>query len=149
MNRFLQVPLLIHEARVSDQLVISVDISNVTLTDWCLNLCLLKEGLVDALVLSGNKRLELKKDESIGKADRARVDIKSNKIQIAVHPIELDYWLSFFLKYYRDGIAEVDHLDVEAVNLSNEDEQLYVVFRVGEAVPAVSLEEARKRLNMD
>jgi hypothetical protein len=146
MTRFVKMALLIHEERVSDQLVVSVDLTNVTLSDWCLNLCLLKEGLVDALVLSGNRELEVQKDQSIDKADRAKVNIKSSRVQIVVHPIELDYWLSFFLKYYRDGIAEVDHLDVEAIDVSKAHEQLYVVFQVRDAAPPVSAEEARRRL---
>jgi hypothetical protein len=33
---------------------------------------------------------------------------------VFLSPTELDYWANFFLKYYRDGIGEVDHLDVEA-----------------------------------
>lgn len=58
----------------------------------------------------------------------------------------LDYVHQFFLKYYRDGVAEVDHLDLEAVDAETGHEEIYITFQVSESRPPLSPEEAKKRL---
>ena len=58
----------------------------------------------------------------------------------------VDYLCQFFLKYYRDGVAEVDHVDLEASNAETGDQEVYVTFQVSESKLPLSPEEAKRRL---
>ena len=61
----------------------------------------------------------------------------------------LDYWATFFLKYYRDGVGEVNHLDVEAYPRNpNMARGLGIVLQIANALPPISGEEARRRLGL-
>jgi hypothetical protein len=57
-------------------------------------------------------------------------------------------WLSFFLKYYRDGMAEVDHMDVEANDTRNSESVIDLVVKVAHARPPISEDQLRWRLRM-
>ncbi len=48
----------------------------------------------------------------------------------------------FALKYYRDGIAEVDHLDLEVNSNLDLNYGCYVTFAVTESTPPVTEEKA-------
>jgi hypothetical protein len=154
-KKFIKMPVVINEERWSGQRWIEVNLSEVTwsnevtLVDWCLSLVLLRLGLIGSLVIMGNRKLEIKMDQSIEETDKQKVRVQSERIQIAVNPTELDSWLDFFLKYYRDGVAEVNHIDVEATNASDEREQLDVVFKVRDAAEPISAAEGRRMLGLD
>ncbi|HLJ85253.1 MAG TPA: hypothetical protein VKZ53_00430 [Candidatus Angelobacter sp.] len=53
----------------------------------------------------------------------------------------------FFLKYYRDGLAEVDHLDLEAIDAETGSNEIYVTFNVSESKAPMTPEEAQRRLD--
>ncbi len=64
---------------------------------------------------------------------------------------ELEYWLQFFLRYYRDQIGEVDHIDSDITYIaprSNSRKSLLLVFRVPNAKPPLDEEELRRRLGL-
>lgn len=132
---------------VSYQRVVMVDLTDVPISEWCLNLCLLKEELVDTLVfLVGKQKLKFEIANIEGSAG-AHVFLHSNEVHVKVHPAELECWVNFFLQYYRDGVAEVDHIDVEALTIGKEPEDTYIIFTVKDALPGMSSEEARKMLD--
>jgi hypothetical protein len=116
-----------------------------------LGLCLLKEGLTEGLLVSeerGRKKLEL---QMVGSSDvraKAEASFGTETTQLRIASSDLDYLLHFFLKYYRDGVAEVDHLDLQAMSENVEEEESYITFIVPESVLPVNEEEAKKRLGL-
>lgn len=79
MNRIVNMPLGLEVKRVSYQLGVMVDLKNVPIPDWCLNLCLLKTKLVDTLVfLTGKKKLKIEVDD-IEDSRRANVFFSPNQ----------------------------------------------------------------------
>jgi hypothetical protein len=51
----------------------------------------------------------------------------------------------FFLRYFRDGFAEVDHVDIDdTANAGG-----YLTFVVSEFAPPVSPDEAKRRLGLN
>ncbi|MGH9943839.1 MAG: hypothetical protein ACRD9R_15955 [Pyrinomonadaceae bacterium] len=147
MDRILKMPVGLSVERVSYQLVITIDLQSTPIPEWCLNLCLLKQQLASALVfLLGKKKLKIEMN-SVEGSRRAKVFLAPNQVHVVVQPAELNRWMNFFLKYYRDGVAEVDHIDVEALVVSDEPEDVYIIFIVKDAVPPMPAEEARKILD--
>lgn len=147
MNRILKMPLGLEVKRVSYQLGVMIDLKDVPIPEWCLNLCLLQFGLVDSLVfLVGKRKLKIELGD-IADSRSANVLLAPNEVQIRVDPAEFECWLDFFFTYYRDGVAQVDHIDVEALLIGDQPEDIYVTFTVKDAVPPMSAEEARKILD--
>lgn len=149
MIRTVSMPILIEIERVDYQGLVAINLDHVSLCDWCLNLSLLKEELVDVLTFIGNKKLQLKIDGTLERSARAVVSISPGAVSISFHPDEYDYVHSFFLKYYRDGVAEVDHIDIEALAFhpAGKTEEVYVTFYVKDAVPPMSPDEMRRLLD--
>jgi hypothetical protein len=67
--------------------------------------------------------------------------LTSSKVEVVLSADELEAWLAFFLRYHRDTVAEVDHIDTEAINSARSGEVVDIVVTV--ATP-VSSEEARR-----
>jgi hypothetical protein len=127
---------------------LSLDLSfePAAIRDCSLGLVLLKERLIEVFViaeLTGRSALELRRSGQAG--GRARASLGGSTSRLALSDSELDHLVHFFLKYLRDGVAEVDHVDVQA--LSGDDE-CYVTFNVNESAPPVSPSEARRRLGL-
>jgi len=60
---------------------------------------------------------------------------------------DLDYILHFFLKYFRDGVADVDHIDLDVVS-DSDSQQSTIKFQVRDSIGPVSAKEAKKRLGL-
>jgi len=80
--------------------------------DFCMNLSLLKFDLVESVVLISDKQLKIKKGKKLKNA-RGKVAVNIEGFEIIIPEEEIDYWLSFFLAYYRDGVGDVDHIDLD------------------------------------
>jgi hypothetical protein len=146
MNRRVELPIVLDDRRISYQRVITIDLGAVPIDEWCLNLCLLKEGLVDAITFAGKGRLKIEVDQTMERSRHARARSESGQVHLFVHPEELEFWVGFFLKAYRDGMAEVSHIDVEAISIPD-NEEIDVTFLAGKAAPPMPGEEARKILD--
>jgi len=86
-----------------------------SLERWCAGLSLLSCNLVDRLKLvtkHGVSEVIVQIDPELDR--RARVAGSPDEMQLHISPTEFEYWLSFFLLYWRDGATPVDHIDVEA-----------------------------------
>jgi hypothetical protein len=151
VNKHLRLPVKIELKQHPGQEILCLSFRPQSINDWCLGLCLLQVGLIENLVVT----------EKVGKGcikfhvrttpetDRvARATLKSEVSQIELTKESLGYLQHFFLKYYRDGVAEVDHLDLEAINAETGKKELYITFRVPDSSPAVSPEEADARLRL-
>lgn len=148
-NKLSRFDVTLTVKRPSGQTILDIDLSEIHLPTWCLALCLLKENLVEAVVLAGSKEVRITQGDPKELSARATLDLTSEPMELIVSPTELDYWLSFFLKYCRDGLAEVDHLDLgEAEVLPRRKEAAYVTLRVKDAREPVPSEEAKKILGI-
>ena len=149
MNRLIRLPLSWRREDTPDSLFIRI--GSETNKEWCLNLCLLREGLIDSLTIideEGSYKLRVLLDPSL--ARRSAVErSQSRGADAFLSRTELDYWATFFLKYYRDGVGEVNHLDVEAYPRNpNTARGLGIVLQIANALPPISGEEARRRLGL-
>jgi hypothetical protein len=117
-------------------------------------LSLLKEGLTEALNFSNTGTefwLQVKRDTRILKHERGVVSWRKTAASLSIAPNELDYWLHYFLKYYRDGEGEVDHIDSDINEVSSQSDSvrgLFLVLKVPQAAPAVPAAEAKRRLGI-
>jgi hypothetical protein len=111
-------------------------------------LSLLKEGLIETLTVTERERkgvkVQLLSEPKTG--GTVRVSFRPDLNRVAMTRNNLEYVQHFFLKYYRDGVAEVDHLDLQAIDAETGDKEVYVTFRAPESKPPVTPEEARRRL---
>ncbi|HEX3627409.1 MAG TPA: hypothetical protein VH280_18540 [Verrucomicrobiae bacterium] len=146
----MELPLQLHLIRHKGQIVLNVEFEAQGIRDWCLGLCLLKECLVQTLIIkeSGTKgKLEIERTDRKGDADRTQANFESEGTRLKITENDLDYLLHFFLKYYRDGWAEVDHIDLEAL-CTAECQDSSNTFKVPESAAPLSVEAARKRLGL-
>lgn len=148
MNKQLRLPVDIDLVRHPGQIVLRLVFHREGLCDWCLGVSLLKEGLIETLTLSGQLTKEAKvqflMESKVG--GTVGVSFKPDVIRVAMTNNSLDYVQRFFLKYYRDGVAEVDHLDLQAIDAETGNKEIYVTFRVPDARAPVTPQEAKKRL---
>jgi hypothetical protein len=149
MNKHLQLPVDIQLKDHAGQKALLMSFRQGALNDWCLGLCLLQAGLIDSLVVTEEHRkvrveIRVGAKSEIDRTARATFTPDASQIQLTANG--LDYLQHFFLKYYRDGAAEVDHLDLEAINADTGQKDFYVTFKVPDFVPPASSEEAEDRL---
>lgn len=115
----------------------------------CIGLSLLREGLIDSLDLVS--ATDSRQTFRLQRAERVTsIALRNGKLVLALNEVELERWLFFVLRTVRDGgVAEVDHIDVDAVS---EDDNFTgtttVMVAFPSSAPPVSPEEARRRLGM-
>lgn len=66
-------------------------------------------------------------DQTIERARHARAKSKSGQVELFVHPEELGFWVNFFLKAYRDGMAEVSHISRASENVTQERQKVMLI----------------------
>lgn len=142
MRKFVELSLVVENLKVEGQSFLKVNVSNEVLRDWALSLELLHERLVEAMVFpccGSFTGIELKI------ADGNESEFRENKgrLIISLSAQALDFVRHFFLRYYRDEVAEVDHIDIE-----NSDGG-YITFFVDRFQPPVSANEVKRRLGID
>lgn len=144
-------PLLlpIRERELDSERVVTVMVGTAIIPDFCLRLTLLDRCLVRSVLLSSSTDsngpgIELRRvaDEEI--QHRATARWTDAKLVVSLSATELEAWLGFFLRAYRDGEAEVDHLDLDI----REGDRLALVLKTDRARPPVPVGEARKILGM-
>jgi hypothetical protein len=141
MRKFADISIPVEEVVVEGQPLLRVHVTPVNLKDWCLCLQLLQDGLIEAFTFrqaASSKRIEVARGEG------NRCDVKSDEdhLTLTLSAHSLDFARHFFLRYYRDGVAEVDHIDIET------EAEGYIIFTVAESLPPVSPETAKRRLGM-
>jgi hypothetical protein len=149
MNKRLQLPIDIKLVHHPGQDALILSFRREALNDWCLGLCLLKEGLIETLAVTGERR---KMSVEIGfgaKPEASRVvraTLRSDTSVVEITNNDLDRLQHFFLRYYRDGVADVDHLDIDAISAATGNRDVYITFRVPDSRPPVGPKEAKERL---
>jgi hypothetical protein len=143
--RHTELPVVFKRMSYPGQDVLKVDFGVSVQNEWCLDLVLLREGLVDQLELSDLKRTySLSIAQS--KSEHSAITWKKKSASLALDVNRLDYLISYFLKFFRDGVAEVDHIDLETRSVSGENKEAYVTFAVSKATPSITGNELRKLL---
>lgn len=107
---------------------------------------LLAAAMADSVTLrhrAGGIRVKISRGDVVGRAIAERT---ADRLTLTLSDTELGYWLLYFLRYYRDGVADVNHIDLEAASNAPSGGVVDVRVRVARAVPPVSPEEARRRL---
>lgn len=149
MNHPSRLPIEIDVVRHPGQNVLRLRFHRDALRDWCLGLCLLKEGLVEAFNVIEERARGSKVKFLVGSqfSQKSRITLGAQSSEVVMTKNNLDYVQHFFLKYYRDGVADVDHLDLEAVDIETGDNEIYITFQVSEASAPMTPEEAKRRLD--
>ena len=145
MKKYIALDIEIEVVRYPRQAVVEVRPSPSAIQDFTLGLCLLKEGLIEALVITGRSGGEFKVVRLNG-SSACFATVASDSVLVELTDNSLDFVQHFFLKYYRDGRAEVDHVDLEAFGRTAERESMYVTFKVSESRPPMSPAEAERWL---
>jgi hypothetical protein len=147
MVKFLKLPINMID---KNQTIISISLEYEAIPEWCLDLCLLENDLIQSVVITndpGTFKLTISKNPSLSRTERGRVKWHSGGAEIQISQTELDMWCDYFLRYYRDGIANVDHIDVD-ISPKKDARGLFITFKVDSAVPSIPEKEARRKLNL-
>jgi hypothetical protein len=148
MNQHARLAIEIELVRHAEQNVLRLQFDREALRDWCLGLCLLKEGLVEAFIVSElraqGKKVNFVLEPQLG--GNARITLNPQSSKVVMTKNNLDCLHRYFLKYYRDGVAEVDHLDLQAVDAETGDNEVYITFQVPESREPITPEKAKARL---
>lgn len=150
MKKHLHLPIRLELVRYPTQMALLVTFESEAILEWCLGLCMLKEGVIEALIVSGKRtetKLEIRKAAKNESASISQASFESAATILMLPPPNLGYLLHFFLKYCRDGMGEVDHIDLE-VDSKTEKCESTITFNVPKAVPPMSAEECKKRLGL-
>ncbi len=140
----------IQQTTVEGTMLWFVDVLESAISLWALALCLLESQLISEIVVAdeaGNTALRLSRMDGNSNA-RALVTWEDSIAALGLSGSELGMWKAFFLRTVRDGVAEVDHFDVEADGASRSDLRGDFVIKFPVAAQAVSPEEARRRLGL-
>jgi hypothetical protein len=134
--------------------VVIIDIGSADIADWCVCLCLLEKRLVDSIRIADSRcrfSVVVVIDDLLEDAHISKVLSRGpESLTIALTPTECRRWMNVFLKYYRDGIFDVDHIDVDVTSeIPGYEQRLTVTFKGMAAVPPVSAEELARRLNVN
>lgn len=150
MNRLLQLPLTLIEDNTRQQLA-EVDLGLDSIAAWCLDLCLLEKRLIDTVTIVGGRagapKLRIECDPNVPAP--GVVHWLPDGMCLRITHVELEHWIHFFLKHYRDGVGEVNHIDVDVPPAETDSlKGLFLVLRVPSALQPVSEEEARRILGL-
>jgi hypothetical protein len=149
MNKNVVLPVDIALLNHPEQNVLAVSLSREALHEWCLGLCLLKECLIETLIVTGERRktsVRIRLGPEPEKISTARATLAPDTNLLEIANNDLDRLRYFFLRYYRDGVADVDHLDLEAIDANTGKKDIYITFKVPDSKPPVSPAEAGRRL---
>lgn len=127
-----------------------VALRQVVMRDFALGLCLLWQDLVSAIELVSPDRsrgLVLERGKAPGSYE-AVVNWKRDSALLVLSPTELEMLMIFCLKAVRDGVAEVDHIDIEARDALASGKPGSFAFKFPESAAPVDEKEARHRLGL-
>ena len=136
-------PLSIKQAGERRWLVLTLNPDDIK--DWCLSLAALRFELLEEITVRGGDLVFVVQKKQQLAGIRAIARVAGDRTEVQISPTELDFWLKFFLASLRDGQSAVDHIDLE---ISGNSPLASVVLMFERSAPAVSPDEARRRLNL-
>jgi hypothetical protein len=131
-----------HETLIDGSSALALIIGRSVLDRFLLELCLLREGLAERLVLTDrNKRLSV----AAGAVSKfGKFKSSEDDFAVCLSAVQLELVCTFLLKYHRDGEAEVDHIDVELD--SDEGRVVALVIKAENAKKPIGGSEGRRLL---
>jgi len=147
----LRLPVTVERTAFSDSDHVIITFPDQTIEPWTLGLCLLKEELLSILQLEDQSetfRLVVRRDADLGPGERPFAKASGRSLELRVGPTELEMWLHFFLRTIRDGVAEVDHLDVETTAVEENARPVELTLRVLAAREPLTPDEIRRQLGI-
>jgi len=126
----------LHVSREDDHaVVVRVEFTVASAKEWSLYLCMLAHELVETISLSDQPGVFTLQ---ISTAHRKRhvkgkhnlVEWERNSAYLTISRFELESWLVFFLEFVRDGLASVNHIDVQASPSKGTGRELFLVLSV-------------------
>jgi hypothetical protein len=148
MTTELPVKVLASGHRPSIAILVPAD----AIEHWCLMLCLIEKRLIETVYIVAPQRrmdFQLQIDENCPTRSTTSVRwLSPTSAELRVCRPELERWTDFYLKYYRNGFGEVDHIDVEFES-PNGDRGLDVALIVPSMLrPRPADEALRRRLGL-
>lgn len=147
-KKLIRLNLSFYQRKYAEQTCFEMSFERDAIGEWCLGLGLLKERLVDSLLIEptkGNLKLDLKvAPEATDGNITGKVQYDS--IHLSLSLVTLDYLLNFSLKYYRDGYADVSHIDLQT-SFNEFGDEVYITFQFPDYAGPLSADEAARMLN--
>lgn len=125
---------------IEQQPVCSIVVSKAVLSDWIAMLWMLLEEM-GSVVIAGKTKSRC----VISLGDTTSIIEDNRTLRITLSSTDLAFTGAYLLRFYRYGLAEVDHVDLEAISGDNCG---YITFKVEEFMAPVSEMEARHRLEL-
>ena len=147
MNKHVRLPIEVKIAHYPGQTEIAMTLQQEALYELSLCFCLLADGLVERLIVTnGQSHMTLHFSLEKNLSRFSRVTIEPERCFVIFASNQLEHARLFFLKYYRDGAAEVNHIHLEATDSHTNAKNVDVTFVVPHFVQPLSADEAKKRL---
>jgi hypothetical protein len=132
-----------------DQVAVDVTVPHENVTAWCLDLSLLLFEEIDLIHVKPRTAfgISIRCDTTLPGNTRGRVVWKGDDLEISTTQVELEYWVAFFLRYYRDGAAEVPDLQFEVDRRrTNNQKDLLLAFAFERVKPAKRVDDLMAEL---
>ena len=148
-NRTLKrrLPLDLEVIHLEDYIAMSITLDYDSATSLALELILLREGLAGFLAVPGKSKsdgLIVLMNPSLMHSERREVLDRPGWVGLEITPDELGYWVYFLLRYYRDLMPEVDHVDFD-IPPQGGAAGVFLTIMIGD-VPAPEPSEEAKRI---
>ena len=125
MKKLFEKPIEIEFLSIDGRKAVRIVISLAISADWCSSLLLLKEGLVDSIVVKESALCGRVEFNCINR-DSSTFSEHNQRLVVSFANRDLEFVIHFFLIYYRDGYSKVNHVDLET------DQGDYITLKTGE-----------------
>ena len=132
--------------RFGDQGVLTISICEFRMKDVAIGFCLLNEGLVAGIDLV-DKDMKSVRITSGDNTKFPEVKLSGEKAVVEIDSVCLDAWTIFTLRAIRDGVAEVDHLDLDAQRVDGGSE-MTVILKFPSSATSLSEAEIRRKIEL-
>lgn len=135
------------------------DINRYNEQSWSLNIEITKKDLIplflelQLLYFSKINILEIRQNSYIksllikkGTEFRSVIDLKEECVYLSFSENDLEIIFSYLLEYYLQGVATVNHIDIEINSISNLGKDCTLIIVANDFLEPMNAEEARKSL---
>lgn len=136
-----------HIREYEDSVVVGIELARVEILDSLAQLSCLRYAITDRLnVKVANQYLELRRNDSLAAADRARIGVTKRGLILELSVTELEVWLSFLSSCYWNKVAPVDHIDLSVPGPASK--EYVITIAVATQVDLKSADEVRRMLGL-
>lgn len=124
-----------------------IRVDSQLLPSFLLELFLLRESLIDDLVCHNDngQALSLRASQESGFSQGTYA---SSEASLTLSSRDLEFISSFLLKYYRDGVAEVTHIDISIHRPGSSSEEGVLIIEAADWRAGMTGDEARRILGI-